>query len=73
VRKSYRTVWEKTERAKVEGLVSNRVFLVLARCYLYGYLTGSLEHYTDEDFLTLPELGPKTLLEIRRAIPSPVK
>ncbi len=69
--KSYGRVWRKNEEAKVKGKVSNRVRPLLGRCYIYGYLTGPIEHYTDEDFLNLPDIGPATLAEIRVAVPRP--
>ena len=59
------------ECQKIEGKVSERVRLVVARGYLYeGRLVKPLEEITDKEFLACPEVGPKTLAEIRMVIPA---
>lgn len=60
------------ECQKIEGKVSERVRLVVARGYLYaGRLVKPLEEITDKEFLACPEVGSKTLAEIRTVIPAP--
>jgi hypothetical protein len=59
-----------SESAKLARKVSYRVFLLVNRFYLWDYLNKPLEHYTDEEFLRVKGLGPKTLQEIRKVIPA---
>ncbi len=59
------------ECQKIEGKVSERVRLVVARGYLLAGLVKPLEEITDKEFLACPEVGSKTLAEIRTVIPAP--
>jgi hypothetical protein len=70
--------WEKrrkyfleNEKPKIEGKISKRVVLFLARCYMSGQLEGKLEQNEDKEFLRIHGLGPGTLKEIRTVVPSP--
>ncbi len=67
----YRKLWDKQERFKVEGKISNRVCLLLARCYIWGWLSKPLGEITDKEFLGHDGIGPRTLAEIRTVIPAP--
>ncbi len=58
-------------RALLDGKVSSRVILLIARAYLYGDLVKPLDELTDEELLAEPWVGPKTVEEIRAVIPSP--
>ena len=60
-----------SEVAKLVGKVSYRVYILVSRFYLRDFLNKPLEHYTDKEFLRVKGLGPKTLQEIRKAIPAP--
>lgn len=60
-----------SESAKLARKVSYRVFLLVNRFYLWGWLDKPLEQYTDKEFLRQKWLGPKTLEEIRKVIPAP--
>lgn len=69
--------WEiRQERTKkvhalLDGKASRRVIFLMARAYLYGDLEKPLDELTDEELLAEPFVGPKTVAEIRAAIPSP--
>lgn len=58
-------------KAKLEGKVSDRVKLLIARFYLWGWLEKPLEELSDVDFLWCDGCGVKTLQEIRKVIPAP--
>jgi len=59
------------ERHKIEGKVSRRIEMRIARCYMYGDLRKPLESITDVEFLSVFDIGPKTLADIRKIIPAP--
>ena len=56
---------------KLEGKISNRVYLLISRQYIWGNITKPLEEMTDINFLSLPGVGLKILKEIRAVIPAP--
>ena len=62
-----------SELPKLAGRVSNRVYLLIGRYYLWGFLDKPLEQITDEEFLSIKWLGTKTVEEIRKVIPAPGK
>ena len=62
-----------SELPKLAGRVSNRVYLLIGRYYLQGFLDKPLEQTTDEELLSIKGLGTKTLEEIRKVIPAPGK
>ena len=57
----------------LQGRVSNRVAIFMARQYLWAKIEKPLEDLTDAQLLDLEGLGPKTLAEIREVIPAPKK
>ena len=67
-----RDYFNEKERHKIRGKVSERVELLILRCYMYGGLEKPLETVTDEEFLSISGLGRKTLAALRQVIPSPV-
>ena len=60
------------DRPKLQGKVSKRAELLITRCYLYGILEKPLEAVTDAEFLSIGDVGPKTLAEVRKIIPAPI-
>jgi len=65
-----RKLMEENE-AKLEGRVSERIKLLIARQYLWGEYTKPLEELTDQELLAVAYVGPKTVAEIRKVIPAP--
>ena len=59
------------EKPKIDGKLSKRVVLFLARAYMHADLEGPLEQIEDKEFLRIHGLGPGTLREIRTVIPAP--
>ena len=59
------------EKPKIDGKLSKRVVLFLARVYMHADLEGPLEQIEDKEFLRIHGLGPGTLREIRTVIPAP--
>ncbi len=71
--------WEsrrrKTDRVHeiLDGKISNRARMLIAREYLYGFQEKPLEDLTDAELLGCKFIGPKTVAELRTVIPAPEK
>ena len=57
--------------ALLDGKVSSRVVLLMAREYLWFGLQKPLDELTDKELLARKFVGPKTVEEIRAVISSP--
>jgi len=57
--------------ALLDGKVSSRAVLLIAREYLWFGLEKPLDELTDKELLARKFVGPKTVEEIRAVIPSP--
>ncbi len=55
----------------LDGKISNRACMLIAREYLYGYQEKPLEELTDAELLGTKFIGPKTVAELRTVVPSP--
>lgn len=52
-------------------LLPIRARLALERAYYQKYLVKPVEELTDDDFLSVRNIGPKSLAAIRRLLPAP--
>ena len=57
----------------LDGKISNRARMLIAREYLYGLQEKSLEELTDAELLGSKFIGPKTVAELRTVVPAPQK
>lgn len=52
-------------------LLPTRVSLAIERAYHQKLVMKPVEDYTDGDFLSIRNIGPKSLVEIRKILPPP--
>jgi len=50
-------------------LLPTRVRLAIERAYHQKLVLKPVEDYTDDDFLSIRNIGPKSLVEIRKVLP----
>ena len=63
-------LWREKVEPKLTSRVSATVLRMLGYAYYAGWLNKPIEKVTDAEFLSIQGIGPVTLAEIRRVIPS---